>query len=72
MAPKNKGENTKKVAGNAKKAEAAAKKAAVAQAQKEAEEAKEWAKGAKSIDKKYVQLFGTAATKGKELTRLCV
>ncbi len=52
MAPKQKGENTKKAAGNAKKAEVAAGKAAAVDRQKEAEESDKWTKGAKSTDKK--------------------
>jgi membrane protein involved in colicin uptake len=48
MAPRNKGENTKKAAGNAKKAEVAAQKQAAATAQAEQEEASKWSKGAKS------------------------
>ncbi|KAJ9610313.1 hypothetical protein H2200_005090 [Cladophialophora chaetospira] len=62
MAPKNKGENTKKVAGNARKAEAAAQKAAQqdrALAQKEAEK---WDQGAKDSSKK-----AAAAAKAAEL-----
>ncbi|EON67582.1 hypothetical protein W97_06950 [Coniosporium apollinis CBS 100218] len=51
MAPKNKGENTKKVAGNAKKAEAAAQKQAAADKVKSAQEDAEWSKGAKSNSK---------------------
>jgi len=52
MAPKNKGENSKKAAGNAKKAEAAAQKDAVVNAKKSKEEEQEWAKGAKDDSKK--------------------
>jgi len=55
MAPKNKGENSKKAAGNAKKAEAAAQKDAVANAKKSKEEEQEWSKGAKDDSKKYIQ-----------------
>lgn len=51
MAPKSKGENTKKAAGNAKKAEAAAQKDAVANAKKAADESKQWEKGAKDTSK---------------------
>lgn len=53
MAPKNKGENSKKAAGNAKKAEAAAQKDAVVNAKKAKEEEQEWSKGAKDDSKKY-------------------
>jgi len=63
MAPKTKGENTKKAAGNAKKAEAAAGKAAVKDAQKAREEDKEWSKGAKDDSKKYVLSPSSAACK---------
>lgn len=52
MAPKGKGENSRKVAGNAQKAESAANKAAAEKAKKDAAEANEWAKGSKSNDKK--------------------
>ncbi len=51
MAPKGKGENTKKAAGNAKKAEAAAQKQAVEDQKKSAAEAKEWSKGSKDTSK---------------------
>lgn len=60
MAPKGKGENTKKAAGNAKKAEAAASKQAQQEAQAEADESEKWAKGAKGNAKKYVCSFGLA------------
>ncbi|KAB8349492.1 hypothetical protein FH972_023518 [Carpinus fangiana] len=52
MAPKNKGENSKKAAGNAKKAEAAAQKQAVEDSKKAQADAQEWSKGAKSNAKK--------------------
>ena len=76
MAPKTKGENTKKAAGNAKKAEAAAGKAAVQDAKKAKEEDKEWAKGAKDDSKKYIlpvplmpcHPFSTQATPSSPLT----
>ena len=54
MAPKGKGENTKKAAGNAKKAEVAAQKKAVEDAKKEAAETKKWDTGAKDNSKAYV------------------
>jgi len=57
MAPKNKGENTKKVAGNAKKAEAAAQKQAAADKAKGQQEDAEWSKGAKSNSKAYAPTF---------------
>lgn len=53
MAPKGKGENSKKAAGNAKKAEAAAQKQATEDAKKAQAEASEWSKGAKNSAKKY-------------------
>lgn len=56
MAPKGKGENTKKVAGNAKKAEAAAQKKAADESQKAAVESQEWQKGAKDSSKAYATL----------------
>ena len=62
MAPKTKGENTKKAAGNAKKAEAAAGKAAVQDAKKAREEDREWSKGAKDDSKKYVSSRSIACT----------
>jgi len=55
MAPKGKGENSKKVAGNAKKAEAAANKKAGEDAKKEAAESAQWAKGGKDNSKAYVE-----------------
>ena len=51
MAPKGKGENTKKAAGNAKKAEVAAQKKAVENANKEVAEQKKWQQGAKDNSK---------------------
>ena len=57
MAPKGKGENTKKAAGNAKKAEAAAQKAAVEDAKKESAETQKWQKGAKDTSKAYVDIW---------------
>ena len=54
MAPKGKGENTKKVAGNAKKAEVAAQKKAVEDSKKAAEEAQKWDQGSKDKSKAYV------------------
>jgi len=54
MAPKGKGENSKKVAGNAKKAEAAAQKQAVQGAKQEAAESAKWDKGAKDNSKAWV------------------
>lgn len=53
MAPKGKGENTKKVAGNAKKAEVAAQKKAVEDAKKESAETKKWEQGSKDNSKAY-------------------
>lgn len=57
MAPKGKGENSKKAAGNAKKAEVAAGKKAAEDQKKEAAEAADWAKGGKDTSKAYV-FFG--------------
>ena len=54
MAPKGKGENTKKAAGNAKKAEVAAQKQAEQSVQQEKSESKKWAEGAKDNSKAYV------------------
>ena len=54
MAPKGKGENTKKVAGNAKKAEVAAQKKAVEDSKKEAAEGQKWQQGAKDTSRAYV------------------
>ena len=54
MAPKTKGENTKKAAGNAKKAEVAAQKKAVEDAKKEAADTKKWDTGSKDNSKAYV------------------
>ena len=51
MAPKGKGENTKKVAGNAKKQEVAAQKQAAADAASERAEVEQWGKGAKGKGK---------------------
>lgn len=51
MAPKTKGENSKKAAGNAKKAEVAAQKNAVEAQKQEAAEAAEWKKGGKDTSK---------------------
>ncbi|GAB7366261.1 hypothetical protein MBLNU230_g7819t1 [Neophaeotheca triangularis] len=51
MAPKTKGENSKKAAGNAKKAEVAAQKNAVENQKKEAAETEEWKKGGKDTSK---------------------
>ena len=53
MAPKGKGENTKKVAGNAKKAEIAAQKKAVEDSKKEQVESQKWQTGAKDNSKAY-------------------
>jgi len=68
MAPKNKGENTKKAAGNAQKAEAAAQKEAAQNAKKAKEEGAKWDKGAKDNSKSYamVQLLvqGQSADRG--------
>lgn len=58
MAPKGKGENTKKAAGNAKKAEVAAQKKAVDNAKKEAAETKKWEQGSKDNSKAYDNPFG--------------
>lgn len=54
MAPKGKGENTKKAAGNAKKAEVAAQKKAVEDAKQEAAETRKWDQGSKDNSKAYV------------------
>ena len=54
MAPKGKGENTKKAAGNAKKAEVAAQKQAEQNVQQEKADSKKWAEGAKDNSKAYV------------------
>lgn len=54
MAPKGKGENSKKVAGNAKKAEAAANKKAGEDAKKEQNESAKWAQGGKDNSKALV------------------
>ena len=51
MAPKGKGENTKKAAGNAKKAEVAANKKAVEDQKKETAESEKWAQGGKDTSK---------------------
>ncbi len=51
MAPKGKGENTRKAAGNAKKAEVAAQKKAVDDSRKEADESSKWQTGAKDTSK---------------------
>ncbi|PSK41848.1 hypothetical protein B9Z65_9234 [Elsinoe australis] len=64
MAPKGKGENTKKAAGNAKKAEAAAQKQAAADAKASAAESQKWAKGAKDSSK-----ADAAAEKAAEAAR---
>ena len=69
MAPKQKGENTKKAAGNAKKAEVAAQKAAAADRQKEADESQQWSKGAKSTDKKADQAEKKAAAAAAKAER---
>jgi hypothetical protein len=61
MAPKGKGENTKKAAGNAKKAEVAAQKKAVEDAKKAAEEAQKWDQGSKDKSKAYVVASRLAA-----------
>lgn len=54
MAPKGKGENSKKAAGNAKKAEVAAQKQATQNAKQEAAESQKWQDGAKDNSKAYV------------------
>ena len=64
MAPKNKGENTKKAAGNAKKAEVAAQKQAVQNAKAERVEANKWEQGARDDSKK-----AAAADKAAEAQR---
>jgi hypothetical protein len=51
MAPKGKGENTKKAAGNAKKAEVAAQKKAVENQKAEAAESQKWQQGSKDNSK---------------------
>jgi hypothetical protein len=56
MAPKGKGENTKKAAGNAKKAEVAAQKKAVESQKQEAAETKKWEQGSKDNSKAYEHL----------------
>jgi len=53
MAPKGKGENSKKVAGNAQKAEAAAQKKGAQDAKAAAAEQEKWDKGAKDSSKAY-------------------
>lgn len=64
MAPKGKGENSKKAQGNAKKAEVAASKAADASARAEAAESEKWQTGAKDTSKK-----AAAADKAAEAQR---
>ena len=59
MAPKGKGENTKKAAGNAKKAEVAAQKKAVEDSKREAVEDKKWQQGSKDTSKTYDVPFRT-------------
>ena len=54
MAPKTKGENTRKAEGNAKKAEVAAQKQAVEDAKKEADETNKWQQGSKDTSKAYI------------------
>lgn len=62
MAPKNKGESSKKAAGNARKAETAANKAAAQDRVSEQKEAEKWDQGAKDSSKK-----ANAAAKAAEL-----
>jgi hypothetical protein len=69
MAPRAKGENTKKAAGNLKKAEAAAAKQSVANARAEEAEANKWEQGSKDTSKKAAAAEKAAATAAKKAER---
>ncbi|OAL36248.1 hypothetical protein AYO20_04406 [Fonsecaea nubica] len=69
MAPKGKGENTKKVAGNARKAEAAAQKQAAANASAAAREEEKWQQGAKDTSKKQAAAVKAAEQAAKKAER---
>ncbi|KIW94049.1 uncharacterized protein Z519_05365 [Cladophialophora bantiana CBS 173.52] len=69
MAPKGKGENTKKVAGNARKAEAAAQKQAAADAAAAAREEQKWQQGAKDTSKKQAAAAKAAEQAAKKAER---
>ena len=68
MAPKNKGENSRKAAGNAKKAESAANKKAVESHKQESEEQSKWQQGAKDNSKAYVDGRGRGRWTAASLT----
>ena len=69
MAPKGKGENTKKAAGNAKKAEVAAQKQASADRAAEQREAEKWDQGAKDSSKKAAAAQKAAEQAAKKAER---
>ncbi|EXJ57347.1 hypothetical protein A1O7_07694 [Cladophialophora yegresii CBS 114405] len=69
MAPKNKGENTKKAAGNARKAEAAASKQAQADRATEERESEKWNQGAKDSSKKQAAAAKAAEQAAKKAER---
>jgi hypothetical protein len=69
MAPKNKGENTKKVAGNARKAEAAAAKQAQAERANDQREAEKWDQGAKDSSRKQAAAAKAAEQAAKKAER---
>ncbi|ETI25614.1 hypothetical protein G647_02388 [Cladophialophora carrionii CBS 160.54] len=69
MAPKNKGENTKKAAGNARKAEAAASKQAQADRANEERESEKWNQGAKDSSKKQAAAAKAAEQAAKKAER---
>jgi hypothetical protein len=69
MAPRGKGENTKKAAGNAKKAEAAAAKQSVANARAEEAESSKWEQGSKDTSKKAAAAEKAAAAAAKKAER---
>lgn len=69
MAPKQKGENSKKVAGNARKAEAAAQKQAAADRAAEDRESDKWAQGSKDTSKKAAAAAKAAEQAAKKAER---
>ncbi|KIX99941.1 uncharacterized protein Z520_04579 [Fonsecaea multimorphosa CBS 102226] len=69
MAPKGKGENTKKAAGNARKADAAAQKQAAADAVAASREEEKWAQGSKDTSKKQAAAAKAAEQAAKKAER---
>ncbi|OAP59299.1 hypothetical protein AYL99_06597 [Fonsecaea erecta] len=69
MAPKGKGENTRKAAGNARKADAAAQKQAAADAVAAAREEEKWQQGSKDTSKKQAAAAKAAEQAAKKAER---